>query len=198
MGQGPNAPYTKLDQNHILQRVFEEDNDRLRVDAEVSAVIGTVECVIDAASGDNIAIANANGNTLKVESNGSINVNIIEAALSVEEITNTYAETTSVASGVETTLETFTASSSSIRYSIQRVEFSGEQIALYKVYINSDPIASKRTHHGSGLSGEFEFFGGSQEGLFINTSDVVSIKVLHNRPGTGDFEARIQMFEQVI
>ena len=46
MPQGPNAPYTGLDQNQILQRSFEESEDRLRVDAEVSAVIGEVTVII--------------------------------------------------------------------------------------------------------------------------------------------------------
>lgn len=72
---GPNSPYSKLDQNQILQRVFEEGEDRLRVDAEVTATVGTVECIIDASSGDNIAIASEDGSKfLTINPDGSINV----------------------------------------------------------------------------------------------------------------------------
>lgn len=61
MPTGPNTPYTNLDMNQILQRSFEENDDRLRVHAEVTATLGTVECVIDAGSGDNISISSADG-----------------------------------------------------------------------------------------------------------------------------------------
>jgi hypothetical protein len=82
MAQGPNAPYTNLDQNQILQRAFEENEDRLRVDAEVTATIGTIECIINAASGDNIAITNQDGtNPLQMEPDGSITVNVQSSVL---------------------------------------------------------------------------------------------------------------------
>lgn len=43
MPQGPNSPYTNLDGNQILQRSFEETNDRIRTD---SVVVGPVTAVI--------------------------------------------------------------------------------------------------------------------------------------------------------
>lgn len=46
MGQGPNVPYTLLDQNQILQRVFDETTDKLRVDTAVSVVMGQAEVLI--------------------------------------------------------------------------------------------------------------------------------------------------------
>lgn len=51
-----------LDQTQIMQRAFDETTDRLRTDAEVTgSFTGTIECEIDAASGDNIALANEDG-----------------------------------------------------------------------------------------------------------------------------------------
>lgn len=80
MSQGPNAPYTALDQNQILQRVFDEDKDQLRVDATVTATIG--EVIINAED-SNIAIKDpVSGNILKVESDGSIDVNVVLDAAS--------------------------------------------------------------------------------------------------------------------
>jgi hypothetical protein len=40
---GPNAPYTKLDSSQVIQQVFDESTDRLRVDATVTASIGDVK-----------------------------------------------------------------------------------------------------------------------------------------------------------
>jgi hypothetical protein len=75
MAQGPNAPYTKLDQNHITQRVFDENTDRLRVDAEVTASIG--EVIIEAED-SNIAIKDpSNGNVLHINADGSIDSNVV-------------------------------------------------------------------------------------------------------------------------
>lgn len=46
MPQGPNAPYTLLDENQIIQRVFDEAGDKLRVDAQVTVNAGTAEVII--------------------------------------------------------------------------------------------------------------------------------------------------------
>lgn len=55
-----NPNKSDLDQTQILQRVMDEATDRLRTDAAVS-IVGDVTVDIDAATGDNIAIANADG-----------------------------------------------------------------------------------------------------------------------------------------
>jgi hypothetical protein len=78
---GISPPGTKLDSAQVIRRVYDEDNNKLRVDAQVTAVIGQVDCVIDASTGDNIAIANANGNELIVNADGTINVKVAEIAL---------------------------------------------------------------------------------------------------------------------
>ena len=88
MPVGPNAPYTALDQNQILQRCFEETDDRLRVDAQVSVTLGTVACEINASSGDNIAITNQDGsNPLVINSGGSINAIVSSTNLDIRDLT---------------------------------------------------------------------------------------------------------------
>lgn len=64
---------TKLDAAQVIRRAYDETNNRLRVDAEVTATIGTVDVIIDAASGDNIKISDG-VNTLTVNPDGSINI----------------------------------------------------------------------------------------------------------------------------
>lgn len=70
-----NPQWSDLDMSQIIQRAFEESTDRLRVDAEVSAVIG--EVVIDAST-SSVAIGDRNtGNLLKVNADGSIDADVI-------------------------------------------------------------------------------------------------------------------------
>ena len=94
---------TKLDSNQVIKQVYDEAGNRLRVDAVVSASIGSVEIIdgdgdslnvnpdgsinvaiagpiaieIDAADGDNIAISDGT-HTLDVNSDGSINVDLVD------------------------------------------------------------------------------------------------------------------------
>jgi hypothetical protein len=59
------APHTKLDQNQILQKVYDNDNDRLRVTVEGLVIDpGTEQAVeIDARDGDSILIAGSDDGT---------------------------------------------------------------------------------------------------------------------------------------
>jgi hypothetical protein len=60
MAQNPNLSH--LDQGQILNRVFDPLEDRLRTDAQSSVtIVGDIECDIDASTGDNIALASADG-----------------------------------------------------------------------------------------------------------------------------------------
>ncbi len=75
---GPNAPYTQLDADQVLKQQFDETNDRLRVDASVTAVVAGV--TLDAATSD-IAIADRiTGDLLKVNPDGSIDANVVVSA----------------------------------------------------------------------------------------------------------------------
>lgn len=77
MGQGPNAPYTHLDKNQITQRVFEESQDRLRVDATVSLEPGAIVITdLD----DSIAIGDGTGTHATITTIGpkkGLDVNMI-------------------------------------------------------------------------------------------------------------------------
>ncbi len=65
---------TKLDAAQVIRRAYDESLNRIRVDAEVTAVIGTVDVIINSAT-DNIAISTPSGNFLLINPDGSINVN---------------------------------------------------------------------------------------------------------------------------
>jgi hypothetical protein len=70
MAINPNR--TVLDSNQIFQRSFDETEDRIRVDAEVTATIGTVEVIITDTD-DSIKIGNGSGDFAEV-TNGNLNV----------------------------------------------------------------------------------------------------------------------------
>lgn len=126
---------------------------------------------------------------------GSINVNIVQGSGQPPEVMkNTYDEALAVASGSETDVVTYTVPVGKTG-SLQRVEFSGENIAQYRVYLNGSKIASSRTKQGGDLSGEFVFEGAGEEGLPLVAGDMVRLTTLHGRPANGNFEGRIQVLE---
>lgn len=200
---------TKLDFEQVIRRVYDEPENRLRVEAEVTATIGTVEVAIDAASGDNISIASQDGsNSLVVNSDGSINTTITDitldqatdsiaigdgttlvnvnpttGALLVEldnkTNTNIFNEITGIVSGITSIINTFTAISDT---NLLSCDFSGTNIAMYSLYINGILSGKKYTYWGN-FNQRFDF----KDGLILSPGDIVNIEVLHMRPDPGDF-----------
>lgn len=69
-----NSSRSNLSQEQIIQRAFTEDNDRLRVDAQVTAEISEL---ISSADDSDIAIRDPlTNNTLKINTDGSIDTNV--------------------------------------------------------------------------------------------------------------------------
>jgi hypothetical protein len=118
--QGPNVPYTNLDQQQILQRVFDESQDKLRTEASVTveAVTGEISVEIDAADGDNIAIANADGSkkvtVTTVGSKQALDVNLTNPQVTVS--LPTVSNVTITTAGVE---QSFNIPSTTKRFSIK-------------------------------------------------------------------------------
>lgn len=146
---------------------------------------------VDAADGDNIAIHDSQGDELAINPDGSINVSVTSSNPGT--IKSFYNEVTSVATAILTPINTYTAPVGKISY-LQQVEISGTNIAEYTIEINSIIKAKKRTYFGSNLDIEFIFALGSI-GLPLIVGDIITIKVIHNRPNLGDFDARIQVVE---
>lgn len=213
---GPNGPgYSQLDMQQILQRSFEEAQDRLRVDAQVTAVISTldttikdfgtgdhlqvnpdgsidVNVVLNAAT-DNIAIADAtSGNKLKVNVDGSINVDISGPATPTL-IKSLFNSITAVPSATPTTLITYTVPGGKTGR-LERIEVSGDNIAQYDFFINAALNGRKRSEFTE-LNETFEFSSSTDMGIPLATGDTVVVKVTHNRPFVGAFEARLQTVE---
>lgn len=72
---------TKLDANQVIRQAYDETNKRLRVDAEVTASIGTIDVILDPTE-DAVSIGDPTGtNFLQPNADGSLNVNITDIAI---------------------------------------------------------------------------------------------------------------------
>lgn len=176
---------TNLDFPQVLRGSFEETTGRLRVDSNATIVNADIDVALDA-SEDSVAIKDANGDELQINPDGSINVVVNNGTGKVLE--NHYGEVTNIVNGVTTLIISYLASPND---SLQKVEFSGTNIAEYELVIDGLTQDKKRTYFGNSLNGNFDF----NDGLTILVGQLVEIYVIHNRSMVGDFNARIQILE---
>lgn len=205
---------SKLDANQVLRESYDDNARRLRVDAEVTATIGDVDVAIDAAAGDNIAIADQSGtNYVVVNPDGSINtvteVVLDQATSSVAigdgtttayidpgtgallvTLENTNLTTKNLFNEVDTVVSGITTEIISYtaiaNTKILSCDFGGTNVAAYSLYIGGVLSAKKYTFFQN-LNERFEF----QDGLPITIGDIISVEVVHNRPDPGDFNANL-------
>jgi hypothetical protein len=96
-----------------------------------------------------------------------------------------------VASGSETTVATYTVPAGKIFY-IERVEYDGTNLSVYRVKIDGVKQAQKRTYWTGGFSGHFEFTLNQSTGLSAAAGQVVILTAIHSAASTSDYFARIQ------
>ncbi len=141
-----------------------------------------------------VEVKGTNGNFIEPNPDGSLNV-IIESQPSPNStVVSTYNEITLVPSGATTTIVTYTVPAA-MQAVLQRCPVSGENVAKYTLLINGATQDTLRTMFGGDLTQMFDFTSGNDSGLVLNAGDVVTIQVLHNRPYTASFEARIQVLQ---
>lgn len=199
------------DSNQVLRAVMDDSNNRLRVDAVISPdghdleihheddsiAIGTTTELFTATDvgpkvGLDVNIINPieitdGTNTLAINPDGSITVQVEATTGGV--LKNYYNEVLAVASGVLTTIQTYTVVAT--KAALFDVNVSGTNIATYTVLLNGNILIKKFTYFGSELNEDFNF----SAGLGLVTGDVIQVKVIHNRPSTGDFNSRILVAE---
>lgn len=102
---------------------------------------------------------------------------------------NLYNEISSVGSGIETLIQSYSVPSA-MTLELLRVEVNGDNVAQYNIYVDGMKIASTYTYFCQfNYVFNFEYLAGS--GLPINAGQLLEIKVLQNRPDLGDYSARI-------
>lgn len=136
-----------------------------------------------------------NGNTMAVNTDGSINVNLVTGGTPVPEILrSTYNRAASVPAATSTVIVSYTVPIGKTGI-LSKIEYSGNNVATYEVFRNSVRIDTQRTYF-SYLNGIFDFVSEHLASPFLlAASDLIEIKVTHQRPSVGDFDARIQTIE---
>jgi len=207
-------PPSRLDLQQILQRSFDGATGKLRVDAAVSATIGTLAVEIDAADGDTIAISDGVNNLtinpdgsldvntsidhtndsikigdgtdlLAVNTDGSINVNVVSSTSTAYNFR--FGEVSSVAFNILTPVLSYTATADSL---LQRILVSGTNISMFEVVVNGNMVARKYTYYGN-LNETFDLGAG----IKVLSGQTILVRTRHNRPDVADFNATIQFTE---
>ena len=168
-----------------------------RLQTTTTAVIDTVEFrdvnVNVDLDGSEVNIRDSDGDQLEVNQDGSINVVLISSDedLSV----HTFNEVSSVVSFTPTTINTYTVPPGKNSF-LQKITVSGTNIADYRVKLNGLTIERLYTYFGSSLADNFNFLGHSnRSGYILNSGDVITVEVEHQRPFVGSFNSRIQVLE---
>jgi len=160
---------------------YDEDNP-LPINFSGSITIGAVE------------VKGTNGNTIEPNPDGSLNVVIESIPSPNANVKSTYNEVLAVPPGATTVIVSYTVPTMK-QAVLQRAPFSGENVARFDLLINNVVQDTARLYFGGDYTGSFDFTSGNDSGLLLNAGDIVKIQVLHNRPDTGAFEARIQVLE---
>jgi hypothetical protein len=126
------------------------------------------------------------GNTLTVNPDGSIDVNIVNST-STPGLQIAFNSVLAVASGVETTIITVTAPMGGLR--VEKINASGENVALFRVYVNGTEIIDKRSWWTQ-FNVEFAFEN-FINGLLLTSGQVLTVTCYHTRPYVGNFEATV-------
>lgn len=161
---------------------FYDENNPLPATFEGTISIGQVE------------IKGPSGDVLEVNPDGSINVHILDTPATGQTVISKYNEVFNVASGVTTTIVTYTVPALKTAV-LERIDTSGENVGRYDITLNGSPFDTQRSYFGSEFNTLFEYTTGSAQGLVLNAGDVIAVTILHNRPFVGNFTARIQVLE---
>ena len=134
----------------------------------------------------NVTITDDDGDELAINNDGSINVNVLTSPSASPGLNTTYNAISAVTAGVETTLLTITAPANGMKF--YKIDVSGENITLFRVKINATTKFTKRTFFGGNLNESF-IFEPFENGLELNSGDILTVTVLHSRPSLSNYEA---------
>jgi len=166
---------------------FTEDNP-LPTSATFSGAISVGEVDQGEPNSNNkawpVKVIGTGNDQLKVNADGSINVNI-DSTTDKPGLQISHNEITSVVNGLETTILTVNINGQDKRLS--KVEVSGDTVAHFRIKLNGTTLVNKRSWWTSfNQTFDFEDF---QNGLLLENGDVLTITVEHTRPFLGSFEA---------
>ncbi len=121
---------------------------------------------------------------VEVENDSSNPIPVFITESSGDPIINVFAEVSSIAAALETTVLTYTVPVGKT-LNLDRIDGSGENVARYDIYIDSVREARKRSWW-TAFNVCFEFHK-----IELVAGQVLEMKVLHNSSAVGDFEGRL-------
>jgi hypothetical protein len=119
-----------------------------------------------------------------VDSDTPVPVYLTESTGTLEAV-RVFGESNSVASGLEVIVFSYSVPVGK-KLILNSISFSGTNIARYTVEVDGSTYDRAWTYFSGGLSGLLNYHV-QGDGVFINSGQVITLKVLHNRPSTGDF-----------
>lgn len=164
----------------IQKSVWDEETNRLRVDAEVTAVIGELAVDLNQ-SDDSVAIGDGT-NLVHVNPDGALDVNIKGADVLFD-----YNSITVLASATATIL---TKTFSNIN-KVKSILLSGDNLGKYTIYLNGDEISVLRT---TWLN--FNLIVPFND-LKVNSGDILEVTIVNNNTSTASFNATL-FFQDMI
>lgn len=147
-------------------------------------------------SSTEIAAIDPDGNLapLLVDSNGAL-ITIANGGFTTQDLEIFFNEVNSIAVGMETIINTFTAPVGKISY-LLTIFNSGENRAQYNVYING--VLLDRQYSGlTTLNALFDYKTGvfSVPGRVVVVGDLVEVKVVNSGTSTANYNSRIMVLE---
>lgn len=229
-----------LDQNQIIQRAFDEDKDRLRVDSEITFIADDVVLKLNAIddsvsigdkTGTNYLLINPDGSInvtgssasnpsvglngnlaptssteagaidpfgnlqgLKIDSSGALLVNT-SGSFAVQEVKVIFTETSSIAVGVETPINTYTAPVGKISYLLSILDSGGNR-SKFITYLNGVLFDAQYTPV-TNLTALFDYKTGSGNipGVVIPVGQIVLATVINAGTSSADYNSRFLILE---
>lgn len=133
-----------------------------------------------------VEIKDADGDKLKINTDGSINVNVVSTG---QILRSHFFEIDNVPTGVTEQLCSYIPTNSVY---LQKIEVSGTNISTYELYIDGIKQDKKITYFSGSLDTIFEF----NQGLNVSAGQEIEVRVYHNRPNVGAYSARMQILEE--
>lgn len=110
-----------------------------------------------------------------------------------EEVLSIYDEANAVLANVDATIISYTIVGSNPTHLI-RAEFGGTNIGRYYLKIDGVVQAQFVTWFNGPMDGSWDFSANSQ-GLPLNPGQIITIKVSHGRPFSGDYWAKLTLIK---
>lgn len=184
---------SRRDPGQVLQAAFDDDTQSLKTTVVniVENAEGVTEVSINDAD-DSIKIGNGSGQYAAVNSDGSLNVNVVSTGpgTSYNNIIQ-YDEIVNVAMGATETVLSFTVPNTGTFY-LTRINFSGDCISEFDLQINGSVNAKQRLYYTK-FNSIFDYTSSSIPGYNLIGGTIINVIVTnYSLQGVGSFNATLE------